>query len=525
MSARSRNLGLGLGAALALATAAHALPIPGHDGGFSVSGKPGPFVKQVANRKFGPPAAKTDGQGGALGLASDAVNRGEFQAARLRMPQTEAKIRELLDRTEANWPYDKSQPIKVYVLGLDFYQAYALPDGSMMVAFGLLDEAKSDDEVAFVLSHELGHVRLGHFSKDDTLKKRAEMISRLGQAYQVASALRSGGGAAGAANAAAEAAGREADATGDLIHFINNVMVEPAWSRSQEDEADALGFDLAEAADFSAEAASARVFDTIQADEMKRKSLSDTLGDQLKSQLSKVSPTAAASTMAGGMSSIRGSLLRGAGRLALGVAGSMEGGPKHRPPEARKAGIANYSADAYPQGLPLRDEHRTWLNQVRASREYAEAQVVVPAVHEAMKLRAGGDYAGAQAQLNLAMKTSFRDAPLVLNEAARLKGDQGDVAGSAQLFQQAHRSPDQTIDGYLDHARMLFKTGHPDPAFDVISAGEERFEDEKPFLSLIIALDRQAGRTDQVQAVLQRCRSTGDEALKKDCELAAGGKS
>jgi len=300
-------------------------------------------------------------------------------------------------------------------------------------------------------------------------------------------------------------------------------MVEPAWSRSQEDEADALGFDLSQAADFSAESASARVFDTIQADQVNRKSLTETLDGQLKAQLSKVSPTAAANAMAGGMGGVKSGLLRGAGRVALGVAGSLEGGPKHRSPEARKAGIASYSADAYPQGLPLRDEDRTWLNLTRRSREYAEAQVVVPAVRQAMKLRADGDYAGARGQLALALKTSYGESPLVLNEAARLRGDQGDASGSAQLFQQAHRSPDQTIDGYLDHARMLFKTGHPDPAFDVISAGEARFEDEKPFLSLIIALDRQAGRLDQVQAVLQRCRSSGDEALKKDCELAAGG--
>jgi Zn-dependent protease with chaperone function len=509
-------------AALAFGPPAGAVSLPGRDN-FSVSGKGGPFLKQVANRKFGATAKPAAvGQGGALGL-TDAVNRGEFQAARLRMPQTEARIKALLDRAEAGWPYDKSQPIRVYVLGLDFYQAYALPDGSLMVAFGLLEQAQSDDEIAFVLSHELGHVRLGHFTKDDTLKKRAEMISRLGQAYTVASALR-GGGAASAANVAAEAAGRQADATGDLIHFINNVMVEPAWSRSQEDEADALGFDLSQAASFSAESASARVFDTIQADQVNRKSLSDTLDTQLKTQLTKVSPAAAAGAVAGGMGSIRGSLLRGAGRVALGVAGSMEGGPKHRSPEARKAGIASYSTDAYPQGLPLHDEQKTWLNLVRASREYAEAQVTVPAVRQAMKLRADGDYQGAQTQLALALKTSYRDSPLVLNEAARLRGDQGDVPGSAQFFQQAHRSPDQTIDGYLDHARMLYRTGHPDPAFDVIEAGQARFEDEKPFLSLIIALDLKAGRTDQVQAVLQRCRQSGDEALKKDCELAASAK-
>ena len=131
MSRRTPTIALGLAAALAFGTAAGAVSLPGHDS-FSVSGKSGPFVKQVANRKLGPAAKPAGGQGGGgLGLTSDAVNRGEFQAARLRMPQTEALITALLARAEAGWPYDKSQPIRVYVLGLDFYSAYALPDGSL----------------------------------------------------------------------------------------------------------------------------------------------------------------------------------------------------------------------------------------------------------------------------------------------------------------------------------------------------------------------------------------------------------
>lgn len=518
MNAQPRALVLGLAAALALGAPAAAISIPGRDGGFTVSGKSGPFIKQVAGRKL-----DQSGGGAALGLASNAVNRAEFQAARLRMPQTEARIKALLDRVETNWPYAKTQPIRVYVLGLDFYSAYALPDGSLMVAFGLLDQAQSDDEVAFVLSHELGHVRLGHFAKSETLDNRAKMMSRLGQAYAVGSALRSGGGGAASINAAASAAGQQAGATNDLIHFINNVMVEPSWSRGQEDEADALGFDLAQAGAYSAETASARVFDTIQADTVNRKALSDTLNAQMKKQLSQaVSPETASKILTGGPGGMRNALLQGAGRVALGVAGSMEGGPKHRPPEARKAGIANYSAEAYPAGLPLRDEQKAWLTETRASREYAEAKIVVPALRQAMKLRGDGDYAGAEAQVALAMNTSFRSAPLVLNEAARLRGDLNDADRSAALFQQAHQSPDQTIDGYIDHARMLYKTGHNDVALEVIQAGVDRFEDEKPFLSLIIAVDRQAGRMDQMQAALLRCTQAGDEALTKDCELAAG---
>ena len=47
-------------------------------------------------------------------------------------------------------------------------------------------------------------------------------------------------------------------------------MVEPGHTRAQEDEADCIGYDLSQAASYSADSASARVFDTIQADQQKR---------------------------------------------------------------------------------------------------------------------------------------------------------------------------------------------------------------------------------------------------------------
>jgi predicted Zn-dependent protease len=527
--ARSRA-GVCLAAALALASAQPATALPFGSGGFSVSGKKGPFIKQVSGRNF----AQSQGGAAALGLASDAVNQGQYQAARLRMPQTEARIRQLLEQIEASWPYPKLRPVQVYVLGVDFYTAQALPDGSIVVGFGLLDRAQSDDELAFVLGHELSHIRLGHFAKADVLKGQREMASRLGQLYVVGATLHNGvsgfrssglGGGVSAVAGGSNSAARQAEATNDLLHFITNVVVEPAWSREQEDEADALGFDLSEAGRYSAETASARVFDTIQADREARRSLSDTLRDQLKKQLGQVTAHDAADTLLGGGEGIKRALFRGAGRLGLGVAGSAEGGPKHRPPEERKKGIADYSTDAYPQGLPLQEEKQVWLTALRSTREYAEAKATVGAVGKAMKLRASGDLAGAEREIAPALRTSFATAPLVLNESARIRDDRGDIDGAAQLFARAHQSPDQTVDGYLDHARMLYRAGRYDPAMQVLKDGAARFRDDKPFLSLQVAVAKGAGQSADADGYLRRCNDTGDAALKKDCQLAAGGPS
>ena len=495
-------------ATAALAAQARPARATGGDA-FSVSGKPGPFIKQVSARDF---AAAAAGEG-SMGLAD--ANAGQYQAARLRMPQTEAKVARLLGSLDAEWPYAKGRPLQVHILGVDYYNAYSLPDGSIVVAFGLLDGAQSDDEVAFVLAHELGHVRLGHFAKIVEPQQPNKLPSQLGQLFLV-----------GAAASVAGGAGDRAGATNEFLHFLTAVAAEPGHTRAQEDEADCVGYDLSEQAGYSADAATARVFDTIQADQLRRKALTDILGDQLKKQLSEaVNPSTAASFLTGGVGSLRSGLIGGAARLALGAAveRASEPLPQHRPPAERKKGISQYSTDAYPEGAPLRDEQHSWLASVRGTVEYAQAKIAVEAVHDAKKARADGDYPKATAALAQASQTSFRNAPLVLNESARLHGDMGDAAGADQLFMQAHASPDQTVDGYVDHVQMLYKAKQNDRAMQIAAQGAQRFGgDQKPFIALMIGTSRQAGREDEAERYLGQCLSYGDDGLTKDCQLAAG---
>jgi len=439
----------------------------------------------------------------------------------LRMPQTEAKIAALLAQIDATWPYAKGQPLQVHILGVDYYNAYSLADGSIVVAFGLLDQAQSDDEVAFVLAHELGHVRLGHFARQPDTATRQNTINSAAEFLVVSSALQAGG-----LNSSAVSAATQAAATTDLLKFMTTVMVEPEHTRAQEDEADCIGYDLSQAAAFSADSASAKVFDTIQADQQKRAAVVDTLDSQLKSQLSHAITSGGAVTLITGSSSdLRTGLLQGAGRLALGVAASRNAQPppQHRPPEERKRGMAEYSAAAYPEGAPLRDEQHAWLTAVRASSEFAQAKLAVAAVAATKQARSDGRYPDARAAIQHARQTTFRNAPLVVNEAARLSDDTGDTPGAEKLFQQANASPDQTVDGYVDHVRMLYRTQQYDRALAVASEGVGRFgNDDRPFISLRIAINYQAGHTDEVEADLQRCESYGNPDLTKDCRLAAG---
>ena len=55
-------------------------------------------------------------------------------------------------------PYE----LEIHVVNIPMVNAFAAPGGKIVIARGLLDEAKSADEVAGVLAHELGHVKHRH---------------------------------------------------------------------------------------------------------------------------------------------------------------------------------------------------------------------------------------------------------------------------------------------------------------------------------------------------------------------------
>ncbi|HEY1426605.1 MAG TPA: M48 family metalloprotease [Caulobacteraceae bacterium] len=525
MKPTRRAVGLGALAAAAAAASGGGRArgaATGAPAGYGVSGKNGPFVKQVAGRAN---LGGGGGGGGSMGL-TDVVSLGRYQTARIRMPQTEAKVAALLAKLDTQWPYAKGQTLQVHILGVDYYNAYSLPDGSIVVAFGLLDQAQSDDEVAFVLAHELGHVRLGHFAPKAAAPERSrqEMASKMGALFLTSAAI----SAAGASGSGVLAAAAQAGATNDLIHFMSNVMIEPDHTREQEDEADCIGYDLSERASYSADSASAKVFDTIVADQQRHQQMIDTLGTQLKNQLGNALKNGSAVSMVmGGASGLRSGLMENGAQLAFNVAmaHANQPPPQHRPPAERKRGLSEYSALAYPDGAPLRDEQQSWLTAVRAAPEYVAAKEAVGAVSDAKRARSAGKYADAQAAIQKALATKFGTSPLVLNEAARLHDDMGDLPGAERFFERANASADQTVEGYVDHARMLFRVKQNDRAMAVAKAGIARFDnDDKPFIALQIAIAKQAGNQGEADGYYQQCIGYNRPGLTKDCDLAAGKK-
>lgn len=70
------------------------------------------------------------------------------------LPATQA----LVDRLAGHWP-DTPYDFRVVIADSEVANAMALPGGLIVVTTGLLDQVESENELAFVLGHELGHFK------------------------------------------------------------------------------------------------------------------------------------------------------------------------------------------------------------------------------------------------------------------------------------------------------------------------------------------------------------------------------
>jgi Zn-dependent protease with chaperone function len=68
------------------------------------------------------------------------------------------QLQELVNRLAASWP-DCPYVFEISIDGSPEPNAFAIPGGRILVTRGLLEQAESENELAFVLAHELGHFR------------------------------------------------------------------------------------------------------------------------------------------------------------------------------------------------------------------------------------------------------------------------------------------------------------------------------------------------------------------------------
>jgi Zn-dependent protease with chaperone function len=490
-----------------------------------VDGKRGPFIQQIKGREFKPPAE----QAGALGFG--ALEQGDVQRARIKSAPLEASAGAFLAKLDARWPYARYGQPKIYLVATNDYLANAKPDGSMTLSFGLLDKVDSDDELAFLLAHELMHLRLNHFAREQKMGTMRQFATRATRTYREAVAVsqlraRSVGGEMGLYTAdqkRVQKAAHQAAASRRQMDLMLSLLVESPWARANEDEADAGGYDIAEASGYSSESGSAAAFRHMQADYDARQAAAALVQSQmtdalevLSTDMQKVNDTGSGARL---LVSQAGSVKKGlkTGVLNIGVKFFQQ---QHRSPETRIKGVSAYSRGAYPNAGLSPATKRVWLNGVRATPAFKQAKIAINSMAEAQAVARAGEFEEAARLMAPALRTIYAKQPFVANESGRIWAASGDFAKADAAFTTAHLSPDQTIDGYQDHVEMLVDIGNYAKAAAVTRAAVARYKDERPFLPSLITISLRTGPKETTEAYLQKCMATESNELKDACMYA-----
>lgn len=126
------------------------------------------------------------------------------------------ELKALVDKLTKHWP-NNPYDFSVGVLDSDVINAMALPGGTIIVSSGLLDIVESENELAFVVAHEIGH-----FHNRDHLKG-------LGRGLLTGLVL-----------------GMVGQSTKTLNNAVN-VLSSSSYSRNAEAQADRFGLELVQA--------------------------------------------------------------------------------------------------------------------------------------------------------------------------------------------------------------------------------------------------------------------------------------
>jgi beta-barrel assembly-enhancing protease len=553
--------------------------LPGISCGFSISGKKGKFIeKEVTPEELAKAdAATAAGLADGRSLDSAALNKGANAGTGIAMPLTERALLTMLDRIRQTWPYRATTPISFRMVGTVAYGPTAKPDNVIVVPVGLLINAKSDDEVAWVLAHEFSHIALAHFSREAKQRRLRSAVEKISSCTQAGLMLadmrfRKSGDTIKSyqANdknllALSTQAWAKKEIVGDFLEFYNQGL-----SRKQEDEADAAGLDLALKARYS-DSGHGTALSYLQSQEERVGGLFKQFGNAFSGYMKMAGGQALTEINEGGnlntvFKSFTDGLLRNAENIAFKKISSMMTA-SHRPAKKRLAGLGKYMDNAYADAGPPLDSTTTWLNSVRATPEYKEAAIVARAVDASRQLipttpcdmktpicanSVNEGALKALAEIKPALVTRYRATPLVANTIAHLNYAVGNFAAADQQYDIANRagaapaptavskrkgkvsnsppalatSPindpymQQSLDGFSEHVDLLLRMRNYTKAKSVIALARSRFADDDKFLPALITISAQTRDVNGLAQAINRCYSSDDPALVQQCEFA-----
>ncbi|KJY82376.1 hypothetical protein TW81_13255 [Vibrio galatheae] len=437
-------------------------------------------------------------------------------------PYVNKYLESILAKMLKQWGKPIDEEIAIVVSSDRNYSAYATPN-TIVITQGVLADAESEDEIAFIIAHELSHILLKHSETNEYFAKQSALVSKTAN-IAMSTAYITDMKAEKTANGYRVTSQNKSSTTkliqdsyraGLTINRLTRDVLSSSMSRADEDEADLLGMDLLVKAGYSP-----RAFSPV----LERLDSSQKYSEaQLKAKKQEFQTFVSLASDAGKhlSSDNRWSSL---GYLAANEAATrllQSFAERHASPIERKKDMSAYVKREY------RKERKRQLstgefeklvkngkgNQIQQNYWYAS---------EAFKALEFGDLKTAEklARKSVSGPTKYHAYPRLAFYGVRKAQNQDSKAlQNLALIKNWEYASIQTFSLAAQSYREQQK---PSRALELLSKGESVIGTPVPFLPEYIAAHKALGNTAEVTELLTKCTTLSESNIVAQCHHSAG---
>ncbi|WEM44668.1 M48 family metalloprotease (plasmid) [Photobacterium sp. DA100] len=436
-------------------------------------------------------------------------------------PYAEKYLNGILAKLLDTWGQPVDRDIKVVISADRNYSALATMD-TIVVTQGVLGDADSEDELAFIIAHELSHILLDHNDTNEYFAKQSALVSKAANIAMVSAVVSdletqktaNGIKLSSKNSASANKALTDSYRIGVTINRLSRDVLSSSMSRQDEDEADLLGVDLIVKAGYSARAYY-DVMDRLESSQVFNKAQLAAKKQDFQSFVSMASKAE---------KHVNGSNLETLGYLAANEAATrllQDFADRHNSPSERKQDLNHYVKREY-RIERRRDFSTEKMNKALHSGKAKQIQKNYWAASEAMRAVEFGDLDKAEKLARQAVSgpTSSHAYPRLAYYTVRKLQNKPDKA--AQNLALIKNWDYASIQTFALASQAFRSQKQHQKAEQVLNKAKATIGSDKPFLPEYVALYRSMGEQAKLDEHLKRCHNVKEQNIVVQCQQAAG---
>jgi Zn-dependent protease with chaperone function/Flp pilus assembly protein TadD len=423
----------------------------------------------------------------------------------------------ILDNILAQWD-GTSVNIQIQVVHTQNFAPYADAYGMISIPIGALSNVESEDELALLIAHEASHILMRHHERQtvvDENKAGVEMFAKAVILANVAKDTKFGKKNGG------KLLNYEPSAQGDkniskamvynaVIQTISDSVWNTAWQRTQEEEADLLGFDLAMSAGYSPRA-NPHVLQRLADFQGKQQGMLSVFWAQKKEAVTAAFQSGNLKNLDGQLNSF---LVEG---LQTSVAAATDYLQKrHMTPEAREQSMREYAIRVYRPEIGRRINTQKWAAML-TNPEVKEVISSYRMAFEASNALAANDIQQAEILALKSLTPSVKNHPYMREVMFNVRTAQGNPVRANQNLALIGRWQDASPSLYELKITQHFNENNFEQALVTIDMAEKTFGNESKFIIEKSIAQANLGLLEEAKQTLEKCKSYSE--VKSHCEV------